>query len=289
MQKSLLKLHIAVFLWGFTGVLGKTIQLGEAMLVWYRILLTVIILLLLQTGTFKQIKNIPNKSKLKLAASGFIIVLHWILFYGCIKYSNVSIALTCLSASGFFTALLNPLLGDKKVHMAELLLGFLGILGVYLIFHFDPSYKIGIIIGLFSTLCSVIFSLINKHLVASLQPKTVMTFQLSAGWIILTILLPFYLHFFPEKQLIPTTADWFWLFILASFCTVLAMNLSLQALKSVSAFTQNLTLNLEPVYGIILAFVIYKENSYLNTGFYWGFGLIIFSVFLQMLRVTKKS
>ena len=167
------------------------------------------------------------------------------------------------------------------------MLGFIAIAGIYLIFHFDPHYKIGIIIGLLSTIFSVIFSIVNKKVVASITPKTMMLYELSGGLIAITILLPFYLQALPTNQLLPSVSDWFWLTLMSWFCTVLAMDLSLQALKKVSAFTQNLTLNLEPVYGIVLAFAVYHENKELGTGFYLGFGLIILSVALQMLRVLK--
>jgi drug/metabolite transporter (DMT)-like permease len=273
-------------LWGFTGVLGRLITLNAPLLVWYRIFITILTLLVI--SSFKgAIQKLPLKRTLQLFGVGVIIALHWVCFYGSIKYANVSIALVCLSSAGLFTAIIEPIFTKKKFNGIEFLLGFIGIAGIYLIFHFDPHYKIGIIIGLLSTIFSVIFSILNKKVVASVAPKTMMLYELSGGLISITLLLPFYLHAFPTNQLLPTGSDWFWLLLMSWFCTVLAMDLSLQALKKVSAFTQNLTLNLEPVYGIILAFAVYQENKELGTGFYYGFGLIIVSVALQMVRVLK--
>ncbi len=286
MKPALIKLHAAVFLWGFTGVLGRLISLDAALLVWYRLIITIITLYFLLRQK-NQLQKLPFKQAVKLCGIGIIVALHWVGFYASIKYANVSIALVCLSSAGLFTALLEPLFSRTKISIRELLLGMIGIAGIYLIFHFDPHYKTGIIIGLLCTLMSVIFSILNKKVVAYVPPKTMMLYELSGGFITLTILLPFYLQYLPAAHLLPTFTDVLWLLLLSWVCTVLAMDLSLQALKNVSAFTQNLTLNLEPVYGILLAFAVYHENKDLSDYFYLGFALIILSVVLQMFRVIK--
>jgi drug/metabolite transporter (DMT)-like permease len=286
LRSTLIKLHVAVFLWGFTGVLGRLITLNAPLLVWYRLLITIITLFIM-LWVSGGLEKLPARKVLQLFGAGAIVALHWVFFYGSIKFSNISIALVCLSSAGLFTAIIEPIFTKKKFNIREFFLGFVGIAGIYLIFHFDPHYKTGIIIGLLASVFSVIFSIVNKKVVASIAPKTMMLYELSGGLIAITILLPFYLQVLPSNQLLPSVSDWFWLVLMSWFCTVLAMDLSLQALKKVSAFTQNLTLNLEPVYGIILAFAVYHENKELGTGFYLGFGLIILSVALQMLRVLK--
>jgi drug/metabolite transporter (DMT)-like permease len=284
MKNALIKLHAAVFLWGFTGVLGRLITLNEALLVWYRILITVISLYFLMRWK-SELQRVSRKQLWQLFGIGGLIALHWVFFYGSIKYSNVSIALTCLSAAGLFTALLEPVMTRKQIVPAEIILGLVGIAGIYLIFHFDPQYKTGIIMGLLCTLISCIFSILNKKQVSYTAPKTMMLYELSGGFLILTLIMPLYLYAFPTEHLVPTTSDAIWLLLLSWVCTILAMDLSLQALQKVSAFTQNLTLNLEPVYGIVLAFVVYKENEHLSDGFYLGFALILAAVILQMLRI----
>jgi drug/metabolite transporter (DMT)-like permease len=286
MKAALIKLHIAVFLWGFTGVLGKTIDLNEGLLVWYRLLITVVSLFILMKWK-NEIDKISFSMILRLTAIGSIVALHWVFFYGSIKYANVSIALICLSSAGLLTSLLEPLILGRKVIISEVLLGSIALAGIYLIFHFDIKFRTGIIIGVLSALFSVIFSILNKKTVAKTAPKTMMLYELGGGFIILTSLMPMYLKFFPTEKLIPTDKDFGWLLLLSWVCTILAMDLSLQALKKISAFTQNLTLNLEPVYGIILAFVIYKENKDLSNTFYIGFTLIFIAVIIQMLRVVK--
>ena len=288
MKSALYKLHIAVFLWGFTGVFGRLISLNEGLLVWYRMLFTVVSLFLLLLFSRKLIL-LPFKISLKLVGIGSLIAIHWVLFYGSIKYSNVSIALTCLSTSGLLTAFIEPLLTKKRLNLAEIGLGLMGILGIWLIYHFNQAFKTGMLIGLASALLSVTFSVLNKKTVTSFDAGTVMFYELTGGWLILSLLLPIYLFYFPTTHLFPNIAEMGWLVILSWACTILAFGLSLQALKHITVFTQNLVLNLEPVYGILIAFAIYHENKNLSSGFYWGFGIIISTVIIQMLRLLKKK
>jgi drug/metabolite transporter (DMT)-like permease len=287
MKQALFKLHAAVFLWGFTGVLGRLISLNEGLLVWYRLVITIASLYFLMRVK-NQLQVVSTPIKWRLFAIGGIVALHWCFFYGSIKYSNVSISLTCLSSTGLFTALLEPIITRKRVVAAEILLGLVAIAGIYLIFHFDPQYKTGIILGIISALLSCIFSIFNKTQVSYNAPRVVMLYELTGGFLLLTVLMPFYLYLLPTAHWVPVKVDILWLLLLSWVCTILAMDLSLQALQKVSAFTQNLTLNLEPVYGILLAFVVYHENKYLSKWFYYGFALILLAVVFQMLRVIRS-
>src|ERR1044071_2096599 len=202
MKNTLLKLHAAVFLWGFTGVLGRLITLNEALLVWYRMLITTVALYFILRWR-KELQKVNRKHIIQLFGIGGIIALHWVCFYGSIKYSNVSIALTCLSSAGLFTAVCEPLMTRNKIQTSEVLLGFVGIAGIWLIFHFDPRYKTGIIIGLIASVLSSIFSVLNKKQVAYTAPKTMMLFELGGGFIILTLFMPLYLYVFPTTHLLP--------------------------------------------------------------------------------------
>ena len=287
MKNALIKLHTAIFLWGFTGVLGRLITVNEGLLVWYRILITIVSLYFLMRSK-NELQSVSRQQRGRLFAIGCIVALHWCFFYGSIKYSNVSIALTCLSSTGLFTAILEPLITRKKIVVAEVLLGLIAIAGIYLIFHFDPQYKTGIILGIIAAILTCLFAILNKAQVSYNPPKTVMLYELAGGFLLLTMLMPFYLYLLPTAHLLPDKMDILWLLLLSWVCTILAMDLSLQALQKVSAFTQNLTLNLEPVYGIILAFIVYKENKYLSHWFYLGFSFILVAVILQMLRVITS-
>jgi drug/metabolite transporter (DMT)-like permease len=284
MKKALFQLHIAVFLAGFTAILGKLIHLNEGLLVGYRILLTVVTLFLLLW--FRgQLESMHWKEALKTGGVGLIVALHWVTFYGSVKYANVSVALVCFSATGFFTALFEPFLLRKNMEWVELLLGLLAIAGIYIIFDFHPQYKLGIVFGILSAVGSALFPVFNKQLLQKHQPLTLTLYELTGGLIALSLLLPLYLSYFPADYYVPSGWDWCWLLVLAWLCTVLSFDLQLNALKKISAFTANLTYNLEPIYGILLAFIIFHENKQLNPRFYLGVGLILLAVVLQMIRV----
>jgi len=235
----------------------------------------------------KELKRLSLKNIMQLFGVGTIISLHWVSFYGSIKYSNVSVSVTCLSTIGFFTSLFEPLIMRRRIDLVEVILGLLAIAGVYLIFNFYPEYKTGIIFGIISAMLACLFPIINKKLLNDFSPNTVTLYEMSGGFIALCFILPVYLHFFPANYFIPTGHDWLWLIILSGVCTVFAFNLSLNSLKHISAFTTNLTYNFEPVYSIILAFIIFKENKFLGAGFYYGFALILLAVSLQMMRVYQ--
>ncbi|MFZ1305054.1 MAG: DMT family transporter [Ferruginibacter sp.] len=287
MKKALVQLHVAVFLAGFTAILGKLITLNEGLLVWFRLLITVIIL-----GTIlffkKQLIRIPFRDLLKIIGTGTIVALHWVTFYGSVKYANVSVALVCFSASGFFTAFLEPLITKTKISFVELGLGLIAIAGIYVIFDFHPQYTVGIIFGMVSAIGSAIFPIFNKKLLLTYSPKILTLYELGGGLLALTVLVPFYLLLFPATYYIPSTTDWLLLVVLAWLCTVISFELQLNALRKVSAFTASLTYNLEPVYGIILAFIFFRENENLNPAFYFGVGLILLAVVLQMLRIRRQ-
>lgn len=285
--KAFLQLHAAVFLAGFTGVLGRLIELNEGWLVWYRMLLSAFILLLISLFRKQSIK-IEKKYLFQCIGIGAIIALHWVFFYGSVKYANVSIALVCFAATGSFTAFLEPLILKRRVDAVEVLLGVLVLLGIYLIFHFDAQYKIGILLGVAAAFLSALFPIFNKQLIQHIPADKLTFYELSGGWLMLSLLLPLYLQISPAANHIPSMNDWFWLLMLSLFCTVLAMQLSVNALKKISAFTANLTYNLEPVYGIALAFLLYHEEKELGDGFVWGIMLIVASVVIQTLRVWRE-
>ena len=287
MRKAFIQLHIAVLLAGLTGVLGRLISLNEGLLVWYRLLLTAVSLWLLAWFRRQAVK-IDRRDMWRIFGIGGIAALHWVTFYGSIKYSNVSVGLVCFSAVGFFTALLEPLIMRHRIDMVELFLGFLVIVGIFFIFKVDPHFKTGILVGLLSALLGSLFPVLNKRILKRVSSENVTLYELSGGFLVLSLLMPLYLYLFPAPSLIPGWQDWIWLLVLSWACTVLAFNLSMSALQHISAFTVNLSYNLEPVYGILLAFVLFREDKYLNKGFYVGFCLILLSIILQTVRLYRR-
>ncbi|MEO8823726.1 MAG: DMT family transporter, partial [Ginsengibacter sp.] len=247
MKKAFIQLHVAIILAGFTAILGKLILLNEGLLTFYRMLLSAIILAVFLLYK-NQLQKLSFKNALKLFCVGAIISLHWVTFYGSIKYSNVSVSVTCLSAIGFFTSFFEPLIMRRRVDFVEVTLGLLAIAGVYLIFNFYPQFKTGIIFGIISAMLASIFPILNKKILKDFSPNTVTLYEMSGGFMALCFILPFYFHFFPPAYYLPTFSDWWWLIVLAGFCTVYAFNLSLNALKHLTAFTTNLSYNFEPVY-----------------------------------------
>jgi len=287
MKRALIKLHIAVFLWGFTGVLGRTISLNEGWLVWWRMLLTVVTMWIIFGATGK-IKKVSARQFLTIGSIGVLLALHWLCFYGSIKYANVSIALICLSGSGFVSAIMEPLFFGRRINIKELFFGLLTIVGIFMIYQTNLQFSTGFYIGILACFLTVTVSILNKRIVDQYQPESFTLYQLTGGFIGLSVLMPFYNHAFPAITWLPAGREWFWLIVLAWFCTIFTFILYTQALKKLSAFTMNLTLTLEPVYGILLAFVIYKENKDLSPTFYIGFIFILFAVFLQTLSLARK-
>jgi drug/metabolite transporter (DMT)-like permease len=288
MKKAFLQLHIAVFLAGFTGILGRLISLNEGMIVWYRLLFTAITMWIL-FSVLKKIHKITLADILKISGVGFIAAMHWVTFYGSIKYANVSVALVCFSAIGFFTALFEPLILRQRVNRAELLLGLVTIAGIYLIFHFDTQYKTGIIIGLISAILASLFPIFNREFLKRINVETMLAWQQTGGLITLSILLPLYLQRFPVENFVPGAEDLLWLLVLSWFCSVIAFQFSSNALKRLSAFTVNLTFNLEPIYGILLAFIVYKENKLLSKWFYVGFAMILVALIVHVWLIAKQE
>ncbi|HVF80695.1 MAG TPA: EamA family transporter [Flavisolibacter sp.] len=288
MKKALLQLHTAVFLWGFTGVLGRAITLHSTMLVWWRMLITAISLWVLYLILGK-VRKISPKAGLMISLIGTVLALHWVCFYASIKLANVTIALTCLSTTALIAALIEPLILRKKFDRIEIFLGLFAVAGILIIYNTHIQFSIGIVVGLLSSLLTVLVSVLNKKIIDNYEPEQITLYQLTGGFIGLTVLLPLFQYLFPERLASPDLWDWIWLVILSWVCTILTFFLYIRALKKVSAFTMNLTLTLEPVYGIILAFAIYKENKEVSPWFYFGFALIAVAVIFHMWRLVRPQ
>ena len=279
-SKAYLELHIAVFLFGFTAILGDLISLSATVLVWWRVLITCISLFfLLRFG--KGMTKLSRKMIAILFGIGILVALHWITFFGAIKYSNASITLIALATASFFTAFVEPLILKKPISMVEVGLGLMIVPGMALVVSsIDLSMYTGIYLGLVSALLAVIFSVLNKKYINDADPMTITFIELGAAWMFISVCLPFLFWSTEEPiRFWPTGMDFAYLLVLALACTTLAYILSLRALKHLTAFATNLTINLEPVYGIILAWLILQEDDELNPGFYLGCSLIVLVVF----------
>ncbi|MEK0423299.1 MAG: hypothetical protein RLZ95_1209 [Bacteroidota bacterium] len=285
-KKSLIQLHLFVFLAGLTGPIGNLIQLNGLNLVMYRMGITSLVTLLMYTFIKNKIA-ITKKTKWQIIGVGVLISMHWVLFYTSIKLSNVSIGLVCLSSVALFTLLLDPIFTKQKIKWQDFTIAFISLIGILFIFQFDVQFRKGIAVGLGSSFIAALFTQFNKKLTQHNQPQTIQTFQMLGGFLFLALIVLISSGVTHVNIPIPSKIDWAWLIILSLVCTVWSNYLMLSSLKLISPFTMNVTLNLEPVYGILISFIVFQEHKQLGLSFYTGFFLIAMSVLIQMYRVIK--
>ena len=284
--KSQLKLHMIVFIWGFTAILGKLISLSALPLVWFRMLFAVGFIFI-----FIKLKKIPLVISKKIAIlfllSGCIIALHWFTFFKAIKVSNVSVTLACLATGSFFTAFLEPLFYKKKIIWYEVFFGLIVFFGLYLIFKFEGNYLEGILLALTSAFLSALFSVINSKFVKSFDATIISFYELSGGVLFFTLLL-LLSNSFSSTFFQLSMHDFWYLLILSSVCTAYAFIVSTAVMKYLSPFTVMLTINLEPIYGIVLAILFFKDSEQMKTEFYCGAIVILMSVIINSIIKAKK-
>lgn len=287
MQHAFLYLHLGILLAGFTGLFGRLITMHEADIVWYRMLFASLFIL-----PFTGLPKIGCKRIFNIAMCGGLLGLHWILFYGSIKVSNVSIGVVCYALVGFFTALIEPLFFHRRISRIEIFYSLITVAGLLCIFSLDPRYRFGIMLGTISSAIAALYSVYNKQVTIGVDSKTVLIYQILGGLGVVTLLIPIYLGIFPPSQpvfVLPAGSNLYWLLCLAFFCTSILYLFQIMALKALSAFTVNLSYNLEPIYTIILAFIFFSEGRELNASFYIGISLIILSVALQTIRSIRNK
>ena len=275
------EMHFAVFLFGFTAILGDLIQLQASWIVWWRVLITSISLFVF----IRLFQSFPKVSKSLLQSYfyiGILIALHWVAFYGSVKLANASIALLGMATTSLFTSFLEPMLLKTTFDWKEALLGFVIVPAMaFIISDLDTSFYAGLLVGILAALLASLFSILNKKYIGQTDVLTMTFFELSSAWLFLTIAIPGYLFLAnePLQWIPPTLADWIYLLVLSLLCTTLAYVLNLKALKHISAFASNLAINMEPVYGILLAWIILNDQKELNPTFYLGILIIILVVF----------
>jgi len=283
-----LLLHTSVLFLGFSPVFGKLITLNEGLLTWYRVFFSAVILFFV-LKLFKIDSRMDFREKFNIAKIGLLLTLSWVFFYAGIKYSNISIGVVCYCVVSFFTAILEPLISKTKFKLSEFLLSILTMIGISLIFHFDSTYQFGIVLGVISPVFYALYSIYNKRLAIRYDSKLVSYYQMIGGTISLGILLPVYLHFFPATSLIPDGKNILYLLLLSLFCTVMVYIFLTEAMRKISAFTANLSMNMEPVYAIIIAFLFFDESKEVNFSFYIGLFFVVLSVVLQMFISVRKA
>ncbi|WP_448700058.1 DMT family transporter [Mucilaginibacter sp. AW1-3] len=289
LNKNLLILHFTVFIWGFTSILGKLIQVHAVYLVWYRVLIALVALFMY--FKFSRVEFKVNRATfLKLFFTGALVGGHWILFFQSIKSSTVSVALVCLSSLTLFTAVFEPLLKKKKISKLEIMAGGLIILGILTIYKFETRYTMGITFGLISAAFASLFAIINSKQVKNIEAPVIAFYELSGALFWISLFLLFTGGFNGDMKLIP--ADIGYLLILGTICTSLAYVAGVAVMKEFSAFKVALITNLEPVYGIVLSFFFFPDQEKLPAGFWVGAVIILSTIFLYPVvqtRVAKRK
>ncbi len=292
--KDYLMLHFIVLIWGFTAILGLLISLPALELVFYRTLIAslgVAGLFLLKR------KNLlmPFPQMLKVILVGFVIALHWILFFWSARVSTASVCLAGMATTSLWTAFVEPIFNQTKIKWYEVALGIMVISGLLVIFSFETGYWLGLLMALGSAFLGAVFSVLNGKLAHQHNPYQITFFEMAGACLLTVFFMPVYANYLSEDglQLVWKGDDWIWLFILGGICTVYAFSVSVELMKRLSVFSINLTVNLEPVYGIILAVLIFGESEKMTFQFYLGTAIILVSVLsypvLNYLNRRRKS
>jgi drug/metabolite transporter (DMT)-like permease len=286
-SRNLLILHLTVFIWGFTGILGALISINAVQMVWYRVMIASIALFAYFLFSKTSIK-VTRIQFFKFFITGSIVAIHWILFFHAIKVANVSVSLICLSSVTLFIAILEPLVKKQRISKADIFVGLLIILGIYLIFKFESKYTAGIIFGLCSALAASIFSTVNSTLVQKSNPSIIGFYELVGAFFWITLY-----RLYDQSLLLETFSlsshDWFYLFVLGTICTALAYVAGVGVMRTLSAFRVALITNLEPVYGIVLAFLFFGNREQMTSGFYVGSILILAAVFIYPIYKKRRQ
>ncbi len=293
--KDYLMLHFIVVIWGFTAILGLLISIPALEIVFYRTLIATLALGLI----FRWKKSRITLTKLelwKVIGTGFLISAHWILFFWAARVSTASVCLAGMATTSLWTAFIEPFATKTKVKWFEILLGLMVISGLYVVFSFETGYWLGLMMAVGSALIAAIFTVINGRLTKRHSPYVLTFYEMMGACLFSILFMPIYASFFTDSglKLIPTPMDWLWLSILGGVCTVYAFSVSVELMRRLTAFAINLTINLEPVYGIILAVLIFGEKEKMTSGFYLGTLIILLSVCLYPVfnyfikkRITK--
>lgn len=287
--KSHLHLHLIVFIWGFSGILGRLISIDAIPLVWYRMLFASILIYVFIR--FKKIAlKITRKQILQYAFGGLVIGVHWITFFYAIKISNVSIALAMMSTGAFFTLFIEAIYKKKRIDLTELLFGVLAIIGLYVIYSSEISLKLGMLVALCSSFLSAFFSVFNAVYVKYNNAVVISFYELLFGTVLLSVYLAISGGFLDTQFFTLQPLDYLWIFILSSACTAYAFIVSIDLLKKLSAFVVMLAINLEPIYAIILALILFPKEEIMPTLFYVGALIIVLTVVANgVVSALKKD
>jgi drug/metabolite transporter (DMT)-like permease len=280
-------MHLIVVILGFTGILGKLIELESSVLVWYRMFFAFLILLIFAILK-NNIREVSKINFIKILGIGTVVAAHWLFFFESIKVSNVSVAVVCMATSSLFSALLEPIFFKRKISWKEITLSVLVIIGLWYAINADTNYIKGYVFGVIAAFLATLFTILNSLFVDKVKSSNITLIEMLGGVIVLSFYL-FYNNTFSMSSLSLTMDDFIYLLILAGVCTAFAFVISVEVMKYLSPFSVIMAVNLEPLYSIILALIIFNDGTeVMNNSFYFGGSIIIFAVFLDGYLKTKS-
>ena len=288
-NRTILLLHLAVLLAGATGLFGRIIRLSGLPLVCYRVIVSIVCMTLFMLVTGRM-KRLERPDILKIAVCGVLLAIHWVFFYASIQASNVSVGVTCIATSCFFTMVFSPLINHTRFSLRQLLVSFISIAGTLLIFSLDVRYRLGIALGLLCAAVYSLFSIFNKRVAASTgaDSPTMLFYELLGGGSFLILCMPIMALAKPGADLVPSVSDIWALLLLGSVFTLIPFLFQIHALSRLAPFTVNVTYNLEPVYSIIFASIMFGEAAEVGLYFWLGLSLVIISVILQTIEEKRN-
>ena len=285
--KSLIHLHFLIFLWGFTSIFGVLITFDPILIVWFRLLIAAILIFVFLFLIYKDSLRLSNSSFFNFFIGGLLISIHWYLFFYSIKISSISLTLSILSTASLMTSFLEPIFYKRPFRIHELVFGLIAVVGLVLIFGIQYENYFAILISLICTLLSVLFSILNGYLIKNHSSFQICFYEILFGLIITSFIILFSDIQFPLLISIKFT-DWIYIFILGSLCTAYAFVASTYILKFITPYTMMMSLNLEPIYGIVFSLIIFGEKEYMSIQFYIGAGIIFLGVIGNILYKYKK-
>ena len=288
--RSYVQLHFLVLIWGFTAILGLLVEVSPVALVFYRTGLAAVGLvgvLYLQKKSF----SVPSADVLRMFAVGVVLAAHWILFFASARVSTASVCLAGMSTTSLATSLVEPLINKRRIRPLEVLLGLVAIAGLYIVFRFEFDHALGLGLAVASAFLAALFTVFNSRLVRRHDAFVITFYEMigaslsSLGFVWISVQMGWFLDY----PLVPSVGDWPWILVLAWVCTVYAYSMGTHLMRQFTPFMLNLTINLEPVYGILLAFLIFGEKERMTAGFYAGTVVILLSVVAYPLLNNRFS
>ena len=279
-------LHLSVFIFGTTGILGKLISLGSYALVWYRLLIALFALFFV-FSIAKRSLALDRRTAFTLLAVGLILGAHWLTFFEAIKRSNVSASLVCFSSVALFTSFIEPILYRRRIRWGEPVIGLGIVAGLYFVFRFEFEFAGGMILSAISAGLAALFTVLNGLLVRSLDPKIMTVYELSGAFILASFWLGI-LSLVDPQNMRPTLPDLLWLAILGIVCTAFSFMLSIQLIRRITPYSFMMAINLEPIYAILLALAIWPESEKMSSEFYYGATFIVAMIFLNSYLKRKQ-